>query len=351
MPAIAGGGLVFEPILWRCAKETIMAKPLSVRQFAALALGQKQPPWHLGSLCGLYNVRPLSLKSSVEALSKATAVIYVQAGVLSDLEQLVGDEDPSSGGIVGIDESFNSYWTSDAVSNLQSLEQLLKACGVVISYFDPGEAGLEGSLIGLAGTYADLAALNVKELPGNPSTWTSSESATAKASSFLLNSLAGNSALVAFGQQQLDGLATNPNALPLAALFPGASSDTSSAGLLGVVGLNQGVNVTQVLITHYNKIHNVMRDVTYNLCCRPYLDGLDGANAAIKIFSDWITFLSTLAVTDLPPSIEISSPPGTPLFSISEIVYQIGDNSSGGTVSVSQFTVNPDGTSAGGVVS
>jgi hypothetical protein len=331
-----------------------MVPPLSVQQFAAIALGQSKAPWHLGNLCALYNQSPISLKNSLAALSAAQTVIFVDAlrvststawqSTYADATQATGE--PTS------DDNFNTYWAFGSLqpTDLTSLAELLKPSGAFISYLGDGVTVASG-VIGITGTFAELASLNVTEVPGYPSSWTPNDLDAVNHSSFLLNGLAGGIAYTDYDKTQDTGVdAPNPYAQPLAALSPGVSSDRVGTGLLGVVGLNQGVNALQALIGLVNQARAIILSLTANLSSMPALQGIDASVAAINTFTQWLTYLKALTITDIPPSITISAAPGSQPFSISEIIYTIEDASQA-TFSISEFIVNADGTSTGGVIS
>ena len=344
-----------------------MGKLLSVKQFSALALGQKNPPWHLGNLCALYNQTPISLKQSIAALSAAETVVFVSAGIYSNdylLSYFSGNYDSQSLKNRGYDndkytkdQSFNLYWDWNATSghDLTSiLEHILKPSGLSISYLSPAiniptqesldNFVLEGNIIGLVGTYAAFASLNVKELPPYPSTWTAEDNSIANTSSIILNGF-----FAPYDETYSSDLINDANAQPLAALFPGVSSDEVGTGLLGVVRLNGGVNTKQVLVTWLALFRNSVLRLTSNLLAAPMSTGIEGAIAALNTYTDWIKGLSTLKITDVPPSIEISIPPGSPLLSISEISYRVAGPPPT-TFGISAYTLNQDFTSSGGTI-
>ena len=340
-----------------------MSKLLSIKQFAALALGQGQPPWHLGNLCALYNQQNISLKNSIAALSAAQAVVFVNAATYSEAVNYLPD--PQWGTVETPDQNILScwLWAAPGQPDLVSLTRILQPCGASISYLSPetlptssapdeinaGRKIQPYNIIGITGTFGDLVSLNVKEVPAYPSTWTADDLAVAENAAFLLNGLSGELAFEASGGSVYDTEPAryNPYAQPLAALCPGVSSDTSSTGLLGILTLNQGVNTNQILISLCQMIRDTMVSVISNIYGPPLPEGIVAALASLNALTVWLTDLQALILTNLPDSIAMSFAAGSPPFSISEIMFQVPDSAD---ITIGEFTVNADGTSNGGVL-
>jgi hypothetical protein len=328
-----------------------MAKSLSVKQFAALALGQLNPPWHLGYLCWLYNQRGISLKSSLTALSATQTVVFVNAGKYSDLVRDQGGTDVS-GKTITADMAVNLYWSQGGTDTV-ALAALLKPNGVEISYISPAAEGVAaGNVVGLVGTYADLVSLNVTQIPAYPSAWSTDQTQVATQASFLLNELAGGQAFYQDVASQPGNSVetTNPYAQPLAALSPGVSSDTIGTGLLAVVGLNMGVNTTQFMISILASTRNFLLDVLTNTYAKPLPQSVEAVIALIASHRTWIQNALNTVLTDVPPPGEFAVQPGVPVLTVSEVTYELQDGT-GTKFTTSALTVSADGTVTGGVTS
>jgi hypothetical protein len=337
-----------------------MSKSLTIQQFAAIALGQSQPPWHLGSLCALYGQQPISLKKSIAALSTAVAVVFVN--VSSNYNNYLYFD--QSGALVANPDSVIEtywYWSAPSQADLATLATALKPNGCSISYLSPGPSEedtetatsavvLGSNIVGITGTFADLASLNITAVPGSPSKWTAADITVVKNASFLFNNLAGlawDSSPA--GKASANGLLGNPAPQALGALSAGVSTGNSSTGLLGTVGINAGINAAQLFVTHFRKSRDIIRKLILNLNAEPVTEGLDDAIATISDWEDWINYLQTVTISIPTSAVNMTLNTGA-FLTISAINFQI-EGSPGGTFTDSEYILNADGTSTGGVIS
>jgi hypothetical protein len=350
-----------------------MARLLSVKQFAALALGQAKPPWHLGYLNWLYSKSTISLKSAIAELSATQAVVFVNAGTYSGTKTLRqwltvkyynGVDTLSS---YTEDQSFTMYWywNSLGLADQNALQAMLKPNGVSISYFSPADHNSwdnsdyvieAGNVIGLVGTYADLVSLNVKQIPADPSTWTSNDLGVASKAGFLL---AGFAPTLNFRYKMIGPphdyassenwmmAGPNPYALPLAALYPGVSSDTVGTGLLGIVGLNQGVSTTQFMVGILATTRRFLLDIETSKYAMPLPQAIQTMIASITSHQAWVKGALNTVLADAPAT-KFATQPGVPALTISEVTYELQDGT-GTTFTTSALTLNADGTVTGGV--
>jgi hypothetical protein len=329
-----------------------MAKLLSVKQFAALALGQTKPPWHFGYLNWLYNQNSISLKSSIEALSAAQTVIFVQVGTYSGLIASQGLNIPAPLSPQDADELFTWGWAGNgwSASALAPLAAILKPNGVEICYLGRSGTTMLGepdddNVVGLVGTYADFVSLNVTQVPAYPSTWSADEAATATKANFLLNEITGVTNFAGGNDNS-----NNPYALPLAALYPGQSSDKVGTGLLRIVSLNQGVNTTQFQISIFAATRNFLLSVLNSEYTLPLPQAIDAVVASITNLQAWLGNALTTVLGDVPATSQFAIQASVPVLTVSEVTYEVQDGT-GATFTTSALTVNSDGTATGGVTS
>ena len=340
-----------------------MGKLLSITQFAAIALGQSKGPWHLGNLCALYNQQSISLKQSIAALSAAEAVVFVNVASKNTLPIGYSSTAVTT---ANADGQLNMYWYWDALASddIQALAKLLKPSGCSISYLSPGSnngedeydnpAVYEFNIIGIAGTFAQLASLNIKEVPALPSKWAAADITNVKNAPFLLNNLSS----LAWNSSPEGGAApTNANGLntanlgsqPLGALSTGVSANQSGLGLLGVAGLNAGDNAIQYFLNLFNRISDTGVKLAMNLDTDPMLQSVDNAIATFAAFKDFVNNLQNVPFIVPTDPMTLTFENGV-FLTVSEVDYQ-APGATPATFSISAYTINTDGTNTGGVVS
>lgn len=172
---------------------------LSVKQFAALTLGQAEPPWHLGNLLGVYGQSYLPLKETLEDLSAARVVMYVAMRTAADVNGCFGYAwNGVAPGRAGYDESMlESYWQGlwvaqddVPVGDISTFQSVLKPFGASVVYVSPqvldpaGHYTQPGSgipswaTIGFEGTFGALANLPVQTFPFSPAQWSDEQFTT-----------------------------------------------------------------------------------------------------------------------------------------------------------------------------
>jgi hypothetical protein len=188
-----------------------MPPQLTVKQFAAITLGQAAPPWHLGRLLQIYGDNFISVKSLISSLSSSTTVMFVVMLPATKVSQFASAFAQAVAG--GSPETAWTYmWCYEAryLADLKAFNQLLSTVGASIVYLSPQQVVKSGHLevacpawtvIGIAGTYAGLANLSVQQMPWYPG-WSAADLQ-------ILTKLTSGFALVA-----TSGL--NPNADPYA---------------------------------------------------------------------------------------------------------------------------------------
>jgi hypothetical protein len=172
-----------------------MATPLlTLKQFAALALGQGAPPWRCSKLFDEYGQKFLTLRSTIMNLSSTRALIYVAIRSAEDVAaQVAGAGDVTSRATLSTqnqagDERFYSLW--DILwsgmhpvkrTDLETLQALLMPTESAIVYLNP-YMPLKGAdfippwvTVGISGTFGGLASLRVRVFPFDPGLWTDDE--------------------------------------------------------------------------------------------------------------------------------------------------------------------------------
>jgi len=165
---------------------------LSLKQFAAIALGQTEPPWHLGQILKPYGQAFLDVRRSLANLSKTTAVLAVcvrsASAVAKALAEAMNTPVDTGGGQKGvlITSIWTQLWSSPTFvlkSDLQALQSILSPIGAGIVYLSPATApsGMNQMYVpawvtvGIAGPIGGLASLNSQVLPFAPAEWTADQ--------------------------------------------------------------------------------------------------------------------------------------------------------------------------------
>jgi hypothetical protein len=168
-----------------------MANPqLTVKQFAIIALGQVQPPWHLANLLEVYNQKFISLRSTISNLSATQAVVYCAMRTAASVAACVlrAINGSAGGSQADLLELMNTQWdqlwtdiTPASKNDLEVFEAILTPVGASIVYLSPGTQLGGGPFIpawvtiGFTGSFAALASLPAQTLSFTPDNWTSND--------------------------------------------------------------------------------------------------------------------------------------------------------------------------------
>lgn len=347
-----------------------MANPqLTVKQFAVLALGQASPPWHLGNLLKGSGRQSFSLRDSISALSAAQAVVYVRVGdfgrfLQSWIKAVDGDFEGLPAGSTPA-EIWGNYLqqtlsvggppvgTNDPVGTLVKLSNILSGVGGSVVYVNE-----DYTTVGIAATFVALANSNAAAVPVTPPSTVA----------WIDSGLAGGGAwagpdfeapnLVLLGPLTgQDGGMAVLSASAFTALSPAAVSGVP-LGLLWIYINNKNntpaageVDATQLLANHLQ----VTRDTMVSLLLHTISTSATDIAAAIQdldTYTGWLDYLKTITSVNagaLPAGAELSLG-GSGNLTIPQITLQPADTSQPPIV-ISEFTLQPDGTSTGGTVS
>jgi hypothetical protein len=332
---------------------------LTLKQFAILTLGQSTPPWHLGNLLKSYNQYRISLRESVTALSGATAVIF--AGTTSSANDFANMITSwcEGGGSSQTAYALWGYWFAaspgivyhgNSPAVLLKLANILSPIGGSIVYADEYY-----TTVGIAATFGALASLNTAVIPDTPPsvflTFSKASLYTAPVDgAVLLGPIYGQ----AGGTVVLSSTPYTP--------LPPAMAGSVPMGLLWIYLNNQQNNTavvsdidTQQLAAQHLQISrdslvNFLSDTTCGQASVGILEALGDAIEDVTAYIAWLDHLTSVTVSNPLPA-------GTNLslgfkgnFIIPQITLQPLDTSQP-PITISEVTVEPDGTITGGTVS
>ena|ERR1700733_5986309 len=175
-----------------------MSNPqLTVKQFAALALGQANPPWQLTKLLNKFDQKFLDLKPTIANLSSRQAVCYVNVRAVATVATLFsGSSEDVHADMPG---NWSNLWSSQVPiqkSDLEALEAVLTPIGASIVYLSPyyilprnpsssdpyiaaGDAYIPPwVIVGFAGSYGALASIPAQSFPFQPNDWSQNDWST-----------------------------------------------------------------------------------------------------------------------------------------------------------------------------
>jgi hypothetical protein len=347
---------------------------LTLKQFAILALGQSTPPWHLGDLLKCYKQYRMSLRQSVAALSGATTVIFAALSSY-DFEDLLiswvaNESGPSE--IPGVTDAeqaaeWDNDWAvwashfSDFTQTLYNnppdhvvkLANILAPIGGSIAYLNEYY-----TTVGIAATFGALANLNTAVIPGTPpssflnifTTGVSDPSVFTDAVSgaVIVGPIAGQSG----GTVVLSSTPYTP--------FPPAMAGNVPMGLLYIYVNNQenntavvaDIDAKQLAAQHLQMsrdlIGNLLRDLICGQASVGILGALGNAMEDLTAYLAWLNHLATVTVTNPLPAGTNLSLGFSGNFTIPQITLQPAGQP---PITISEATVEPDGSVTGGTVS
>jgi hypothetical protein len=175
-----------------------MSKDLTIAQFAQIALGKAEKPFHLGDLLGVYKEKVLPLKSTMAKLSKAQTFMFVVMLSRVNAQNVLGTTPSDVQSVISQGRSsieagqggdFWAYWARawlagtqnmavpGTVTPYQTLAARLKSVDASIFYLSPAIAFNQQwstapwVVIGILGTFGGLANLNAQFVPFWPGGW------------------------------------------------------------------------------------------------------------------------------------------------------------------------------------